>query len=147
MKILLDRQGAGKFKTDTVTIGKLHVDNLCVYSLEDDFDEKKKYGHTRIPAGTYRLKLRTYGSHHERYLKKFPGDHIGMIEICDVPNYTDVLLHIGNSDRDTKGCLLIGMSQSSSLTIGQSTVAYRLIYPKIALELMKGKEVYIKIID
>ena len=36
---------------------------LC-YTLEDQHRETKVWGDTRIPAGTYRITLRTVGGHH-----------------------------------------------------------------------------------
>ena len=59
---------------------------LC-FTLEDEFRTQKVYGETRIPAGTYEIELRTIGRFHERYLKKFPEMHIGMLWIRNVPNF------------------------------------------------------------
>lgn len=106
---------------------------MC-FTLEDEHRTKKVFGETRIPDGVYELKLRTHGGFHERYLEKFDF-HIGMIEICDVPNFTDVLIHIGNTDDDTAGCLLVGDSATQNVTregfIGNSSNAYKRIYQDI----------------
>ena len=43
-----------------------------------------------------------------------------------------ILIHIGNDDDDTAGCLLCGLdSYSNKNLIGNSTKAYKLIYNKI----------------
>ena len=40
-------------------------------------ENEKVYGETRIPAGTYKLKLRTEGGYHQKYSKRFPDIHRG----------------------------------------------------------------------
>lgn len=116
---------------------------LC-YTLEDEHRDVKVMHKTRIPPGTYKLKLRTYGGFHGRYKDRFADIHKGMIEIMDVPNFTHILIHCGNTDEDTSGCLLLGLSQRSGF-IGRSTAAYKNIYPLIAEAIAEGAE--IKYID
>ena len=43
---------------------------LC-FTLEDEKRRTKVKGETRIPAGTYKLKLRKEGGYHGRYVKKY----------------------------------------------------------------------------
>ena len=62
----------------------------------------------RIPAGIYDVRLRKIGGFDGRYKKKFAGFHRGMLHIQDVPNFKYVLIHIGNTDKNTAGCLLVG---------------------------------------
>lgn len=122
---------------------------LC-FSLEDEFRTVKKYGETRIPAGVYSLSLRLHGGHHERYGKRF-AFHRGMIEIDSVPGFTDVLVHIGNNDDETAGCVLIGDASAQNITeegsIGASRAAYVRIYPQMADPLARGDEVHLTIKD
>ena len=130
--------------TDDFTIGK--IDDLF-YSLEDEKRENKVMHETRIPAGTYEIKLRTFGGHHEKYKLKFPF-HKGMLWLQDVPKFKDILIHIGNTDDDSSGCILIGMKADLLKgTISQSTVAYSMFYPPIAKELEEGRKVFIEIKD
>ena len=95
--------------------------------------------------------LREYGGHHERYKKKFPDFHRGMLEFLDIPNFTDVLLHIGNNTSHSHGCLLCGFSIQENLIkepfLGQSTAAYKYIYPKIVDLIDTQKHLSIKIIN
>jgi hypothetical protein len=124
---------------------------LC-YTLEDEFREVKVSGETRIPSGTYNLTLRTEGGFNERYTKKFGSSfNKGMLWVRDVPNFEYILLHIGNTDLDTEGCLLVGDSQTQNITkngfLGSSTDAYKRIYPKIADVLVNGGEVCITYVD
>ena len=128
------------------TLGLLFIDGkFQCYTLEDEERTVKKYAETRIPEGTYEVVLRKEGGHHNRYSKKFPDIHKGMLCICNKPDYVlennglrfqYILIHIGNDEDDTAGCPLVGAYPSSALSpiqkIQNSTFAYKHIYPKIA---------------
>ena len=114
---------------------------LC-YTLEDEKRSLKVRGETRVPAGVYQIKLRTEGGHHERYTKKYGSMHKGMLHIIDVPNFKWILIHTGNTDEHTAGCLLVGDTQQNNVLvkdgfIGKSTNAYKRIYPDIARALQE----------
>ena len=124
---------------------------LC-YTLEDEHRDVKEYGETRVPAGTYRITLRTVGGFHGRYLKKYGEMHKGMLWVREVPNFEYILIHTGNTDEHTAGCLLLGNTQqanfgSSNGFVGSSVDAYKRVYPAIAAELESGKEVTITYTD
>jgi hypothetical protein len=124
---------------------------LC-YTLEDEFREVKVSGETRIPSGTYNITLRTEGGFNERYTDKFGSSfNKGMLWVRDVPNFEYILIHIGNTDLDSSGCLLVGDSQTQNITkngfIGSSTDAYKRIYPQIADVLVSGGDVCITYVD
>jgi hypothetical protein len=123
---------------------------LC-FTLEDEFRTQKKYGETRIPAGVYEVLLRTEGGFHQRYMAKFPEIHRGMLWLQDVPGFEYILIHIGNKDDDTAGCLLVGDTSIQNVTdegmIGSSTSAYKRIYPPIAEAIANGERVQIEYID
>ena len=123
------------------------------YTLEDEWREEKVSAETRIPEGTYEIKLRTTGGFHNRYLSKFGADfHKGMLHVQDVPGFEYILIHTGNTDEHTAGCLLVGDSQQNNAIkadgfVGSSTQAYKRIYPKIAQALEAGEEVTITYTD
>ena len=124
---------------------------IC-YTLEDEHRDRKVAGETRIPAGDYELKLRTFGGHHQKYSSRFKDIHRGMIEVMGVVGFTDILFHCGNTDEDTAGCILCGISQHSNISkrdgfIGGSTEAYFYMYPHIAEKLSMGDRVFLNIID
>ena len=124
---------------------------LC-YTLEDEHRDEKVMAETRIPAGTYRITLRTTGGHHSRYTKKYGEMHKGMLWVRDVPNFEWILIHTGNTDEHTAGCLLVGNTQQTNFGdsdgfVGSSTAAYKRIYPPIAAALEAGEEVNITYID
>ena len=124
---------------------------FLAYTLEDEYRKHKKSKETRIPAGTYKIKLRNEGGFHQRYSKKYPSIHRGMLHIIDVPGFEYILIHVGNSDEHTAGCLLVGDTQENNQInkngfIGSSGNAYKRIYPLIA-DAVEKEEVTIQYID
>lgn len=124
---------------------------IC-YTLEDEHRDKKVKHDTRIPAGTYAIKLRTWGGFNSKYSRRFADFHIGMLELVDVPGFTDILIHGGNTDEDTSGCLLVGNSQESNIYlpngfIGKSIEAYIELYKEVAGALSRKEKVTIKFTD
>ena len=130
-----------------ISRGDFDKEFLC-YTLEDEYRKEKKYGETRIPEGTYKLGLRTVGGYNEKYKKRFSDIHIGMLHVLDVPNFEYILIHCGNTDEHTAGCLLVGDSQENNKIkkdgfIGKSSQAYKRIYPDIAKAIKIGQDVTI----
>lgn len=121
---------------------------LC-FTLEDQFQREKIAGETRIPPGTYLLALRTEGGFHERYAERFGALHRGMLWLQDVPGFDLVLVHCGNTDQETRGCILVGevadMWDRGSLA--RSEVAYRRVYPELAAWIIAGEDVRLRITD
>ena len=127
-----------------------------VFTLEDEYREIKKYGETRIPAGQYQIKLRTEGGFYNRYcnhknltIRKLTKEY-GMLEIIGIPNYKYVLIHIGNDEDDTAGCVLIG-NEAKNNSIGRgaifsSTLAYVSLVSSI-YRAVERKDVFINIVD
>ena len=134
------------------TIGVLYRNGGFVgFTLEDEYRETKEPGKTRIPAGTYKITLRTVGGFHKRYAGKFPEMHKGMLWIRDVPGFEYILIHIGNSHGDSAGCILVGDTCAQNTDrdgyISQSTQAYKRIYPPIAEAIESGEDVLITVED
>ena len=124
---------------------------LC-YTLEDEKRDDKIMHETRIPAGTYKIKLRTVGGFHSKYVKKYGSMHKGMLHVQDVPGFEYILIHTGNTDEHTSGCLIVGDSQENNQLmkngfIGKSVQAYKRIYAPIAEALENGEEVTITYVD
>ena len=124
---------------------------LC-YSLEDEYRNEKVKHETRVPAGTYQIQLRKVGGFNARYAKKYGDFHKGMLHVQDVPGFQYILIHTGNTDEHTSGCLIIGDSQENNQLlkngfIGKSVQAYKRIYTPIATALENGEEVTITYVD
>lgn len=148
MKVYLERYSTGAEDT----LGKLYINGTqkC-FTLEDQPRKIKVKGDTRIPAGTYEIQFRKFGTHHEQYKVKFPDFHKGMLQLINVPGFDGILIHIGNTDADTAGCILVGKVTSSGpkprRQLLASTLAYKDIYPPIAAALISGEKVFITIED
>lgn len=126
--------------------------NFLCYTLEDEARVLKVKGETRIPAGEYNIQLRKEGGFNQRYTKKYANIHVGMLHIVNVPGFEYILIHTGNTDEHTAGCLIVGDSQENNAIIkdgfvGKSVNAYKRIYPRIAKAIESGEEVKIRYID
>ena len=122
----------GRFTSDErPTIGAVRVNGwktpVRCFSLEDRFRQTKVAGDTRIPSGVYPLRWRLVG----KWAKRFQANWgvPGSLEICDVPSFTDCLIHIGNTAGDTAGCLLLGFgADMQARTITKSRLACQALY-------------------
>jgi hypothetical protein len=117
------------------TLSEVKIDGLrqC-YGLEDEHRDVKVNGETRIPAGAYKIGIRAEGGFHNRYSKKFAEIHRGMLYVLDVPGFDYILIHVGNTDDDTAGCLLVGqtcLGTPDVLTVGSSVLAYKSLYQAV----------------
>ena len=138
---------------DESTLGILHdvtgFPEFQCYVLEDQPQEVKVAGETRIPAGRYQIKLRNEGGMTKRYAKRFPW-HKGMLWLQDVPGFTFIYIHVGNKDDDSDGCLLVGDGQISNVMergqITNSVSAYTRLYNRI-VKAMETEDVFIEIED
>lgn len=143
MKITVER-----VESDTdATISKVYLDDVYICDgIEDEYREKKVAGETRIPAGRYKIAVRTWGGFHTRYSEKFPKFHKGMLEVCDVPGFSSILIHTGNTDDDTNGCLLLGKRAPGKMFVGSSVDTYSAFYQMVISSALKG-ELEIEYID
>lgn len=90
------------YKKDTYTVGVLMVDGEKFSdTLEDKVrdlkSEKKVYGETAIPAGKYKVVM----SMSSKFKRVMPY-------LENVPQFTGIMIHPGNTIKDTLGCILVG---------------------------------------
>jgi hypothetical protein len=94
--------------TTNSTVGiLLDQKGIISHTLEDEHRDIKVKGETRIWAGIYPLTIRKVDSiltikYRERY--SWFKYHI-MLQ--DVPGFKYIYIHIGNTDKDSDGCILI----------------------------------------
>src|ERR1044072_3506132 len=102
------------------TPGKLYVNGKFeCYTLEDVVRPEKIKGETAIDAGTYRVII----DMSNRFKRLLPL-------LLDVPNFSGVRIHPGNTDRDTEGCILVGDSPAVDF-LGSSRVAFDRLFSKM----------------
>ncbi len=146
MKLQVIRTQFGKDATN----GMLFIDGIFeCYTLEDQYQAVKVMHETCIPEGIYDVKFRKTGGFHAKYSERYKNAHYGMLHIQDVPNFTYILIHSGNTDEHTSGCLIVGETQqdldlSDDGFIGHSGTAYKKMYTKVANQLLQGKDVTIE---
>lgn len=146
MKLDVIRTQFGKDATN----GMLFIDGVFeCFTLEDEVRDVKVHSETAIPLGEYEIKLRTEGGFHSKYTARYGAMHKGMLWLQDVPNFKWILIHTGNQDSHTAGCLLVGETQQDldkgkDGFVGGSGDAYKKMYPKVANALLNGEKVTIK---
>ena len=108
--------------TDASTMGKLFLngEEFCD-TLELAWKDNQR-SISCIPAGEYKVRLRLQRESATR-------DYIHLL-VQDVPNRSYILVHIGNTTADTKGCILVGQSRQQDF-VGNSTLAMELIIKEI----------------
>jgi len=148
------------------TNGLIQIDGANEgFTLEDEGRTIKVFGETRVPDGVYKVALRAEGGTHVRYKAKFNDRssrhfmdddwHQGMLCVHNQEHwklanagmsFQYILIHIGNDDDDTAGCLLVGLTaESEKNMIGKSTDAYKKIYPIIRDAVRESKDGYVYI--
>ena len=146
MKLQVVRTQFGKDATN----GLLFIDGKFeCYTLEDQYQAVKVMHETCIPEGEYDIEFRKTGGFHTRYSAKYGNSHYGMLHLQDVPGFSFILIHSGNTDEHTSGCLIVGETQQDldlgkDGFVGQSVKAYKAMYRKVANELLQGKKVSIE---
>jgi hypothetical protein len=137
------------------TIGNLFYENgrLFAFTLEDEHRDVKVMHETRIPKGTYELKIRKEDTpltikHRTSYGAWFKHH----IEVTGIPNFSGVYVHAGNDETHTSGCLLLGDTLLNNEVFEKNNLAtstqaverfYKLVYPAIE----KGEKCVIEIQD
>jgi len=141
------------------SLGVLYIDGIAKCGTIEDREQKgsKVKGITRVSNGTYKLGLRSEGSFHSKYLSKYGKDyHKGMLCIYNAPNWSlkcpdgkefqYILIHLGNTDKDTEGCLLPNFVLDFANDKGsRSGDAYEHIYPILRDAILSNPNGYIGI--
>ena len=134
-------------KTDTLSI-ILADGKFIAYGLEDTYRAEKIKHETRVPSGTYKLAWQMELTKMTvRYQVKYPFFY-RHLEVKNVPEFTGIYIHIGNSKEDTSGCLVIGDEAVSNVNstpgkLKNSTAAYERVYRTIKAWLDLGHEIEI----
>ncbi|MDH5561886.1 MAG: DUF5675 family protein [Deltaproteobacteria bacterium] len=135
------------------TSGYLYIDGtIFCATLEDGFRHEKIKGITRIPAGRYRLDLRKGSPMSLKYQSRYQTN--GMLWLKDVPGFQFVYIHIGNTDEDSRGCILVGSLIQQNISKGSlsqkvlgSAMVYKDLWSTLAPLIEDGSEVFITILD
>lgn len=157
MKLILERN----WSKETYTIGKLYyidedtqakryitdtledadrrlTDNMTIEAIK----KLKVYAETAIPTGTYQVSLNVVSPKYSKrkYYKDLCGGKVP--RLLNVKGYDGVLIHIGNTNKDTAGCILVGENKVKGRVIN-STKAFEKLY-KILKSARYGTQIEIK---
>lgn len=138
MKLILERD----IKAPTFTLGKLHVNEIrLLYTCEDKVREVvgkpvadwKIPSETAIPVGTYRV-IRNWST---RFKKHMPL-------LLDVPGFSGIRIHSGNTEKDTEGCILVGTGRLQG-GVSNSRYAFTVLDKAIQDAIDNGKTIGIEV--
>ena len=135
MKLTLKRT----FKGPQYTIGKLYVNGVYECDTLEDTDRglyetqslleiqsKKVYGQTAIPYGTYKIDMNTVSPKFKdrSWAKPYKGI---LPRLENVKGYEGVLIHVGNDQEATSGCILVGENRIKGKVINSTACFYALM--------------------
>ena len=153
MELRLERS----HKLNDYTIGDLYIDNIFYCNtLEDtdrgltssmtkqEIDAIKIKGKTAIPTGTYKITLDVVSPRFSTS-QSYKSINGKLPRLLDVPGFEGILIHIGNTPKDTDGCILVGYNKIKGQVI-DSKKAFDDLYNKLLTAKNKGESISINIV-
>lgn len=157
MELILQRLSDNRDSTlgvlfKKITYGTEERLHFMAYTLEDEFREAKVSKETRIPAGFYEVVINQADTDKTlSYRKKYAPWFKYHLMLKNVPNFHGIYIHIGNTDADTEGCILLGDSaDNNTITAGNvtsSTPAFQRFYKEVYGYIEGGGKVHITVRD
>lgn len=135
MELLLKRIA----KKQNYTVGDLYIDGkwfsntledkdrgLTQNMTEEEISKIKVYGSTAIPTGKYKIDMNTVSPKFKNrpWAKQWNGK---LPRLKSVPGYEGVLIHVGNTQKDTLGCILVGENKIKGQVINSTTTFNKLM--------------------
>ena len=146
MELLLQRID----RQSSYTGGKLYVNGVYECdTVEDtdrdknsngifDGDEKKVMHETAIPNGRYRITL----VNSPKFSPKVNNRNMPLLN--NVPSFTGILIHWGNSAADSSGCILVGKNYFGG-RISNSKVTFLALLDKFDKAIAAGEQIWITV--
>lgn len=129
-------------RRETYTIGHLYIDGKYFCDTIEDTDRglkqslpqsvnaaKKRKGVTAIPEGKYLVVMNVKSP---KFSTRKQYDWCGgyLPRLVNVPAFDGVLIHIGNTAKDTEGCLLVGKNTQVGKVL-DSTATFKELYQRL----------------
>lgn len=106
---------------DGATLGSLYVDkHWRCFTIEDAIRPVKVPGQTAIPPGRYKVTL----TESARFKRVLPL-------LNDVPGFSGIRIHPGNTIADTEGCILVGRDRVPGRVL-QSRAAFEWLFQTLS---------------
>lgn len=129
-------------RRDTYTIGRLYVDGEYFCDTCEDVDRGlrqdmaqsviraiKRKGVTAIPTGRYRVTMDVQSpKFRTKAMYQFCNGYLP--RLINVPGFDGVLIHVGNTEKDTEGCLLVGRNTKAGKVL-ESRATFVKLYEKL----------------
>lgn len=136
-------------KDTTLSLLTIEGSLFQCFVIEDPVRKTKIKHLTCIPAGRYRIVRRLssrFLDGEKGYKARF--EHIFVPELVGVPGFSDILIHIGNTNKDTSGCLLPNYQANffvGTILGSRSTDAYLELYRLMFAAFERKEEIWINI--
>jgi hypothetical protein len=139
------------------TIGHLYVNGIYFSDTLEDTDrgldssmpldvlKKKKLAHlTAIPTGRYQVTMNVISPRlsKSKFYQQFGGGRVP--KLLNVPAYDGILIHCGNTAKDTDGCILVGRNTKVGMVL-ESKQTYTNFWPLLEAAAKKGEKIWITI--
>lgn len=138
---------------NTYTIGKMYIDGeyFCDV-LEDrvrDLENQVKVPNkTAIPYGTYEITLDVKSTKYSDF-NKYPWakEYNGYLpRLTNVPLFLGILIHPGNTEHDSSGCLLVGENKVVGKVINSKATFEKLMKEYLLPANKRGEKINITIV-
>lgn len=153
MKITLKRI----YTNNQYTIGHIYIDGTYVCDCIEDADRglrdamnldeiraKKIKDRTAIPQGNYKVTMNVISPRFskKKYYKDFCGGRLP--RILNVKGFDGVLIHIGNTDKDSSGCIIVGYNKEKGKVLN-SKEAFEKLYRMLDSANRNGEKIDLKV--
>ena len=153
MELVVDR----KWKKQSYTISNLTIDGKWFCNVLEDADrglddsmsiakirELKKPSITAIPKGTYEITLDVISPKYctNSFYKQVCNGKVP--RLLNVKGFEGILIHAGNTDKDSAGCLLVGINLERGKVL-KSQETFRKLYKMLSEAKLRGEYIQITI--
>lgn len=145
-----------KYPKETYTIGQLYINGIFFCHTLEDKDrglyqgmseeiirEIKVPTETAIPYGRYEITLKVQSPKYSKR-KQYEKCNGYLPRLLDVPGFSGILIHIGNTSKDSSGCILVGVNRAKGKVL-DSTKTFWELYDILKETSDLGEKIYINI--
>ena len=153
MELLIDR----KWKKQSYTISNLYINGEWFCNCLEDADRGldnsmsedmirtlKEPSITAIPRGTYEITLDVVSPKYSKvqFYKDVCNGKVPRLK--NVKGFDGILIHAGNTDKDSSGCLLVGQNKVKGQVVN-SKETFKQLYNLLQDGKSRGEKIVIKI--
>ena len=144
-------------KKNGYTIGKLSINGKYFCDTLEDSDrgldsgmsldvlKHKKLAHiTAIPTGRYQVVMNIVSPRlsKSKFYKQYGDGRVP--RLLNVPAFEGILIHCGNTAKDTDGCILVGKNSKVGMVL-DSKITYSNLYPLLEAAYKRNERIFITV--